>query len=149
MSLADPRRRDAGEPYCFLSGTLTGNPISATAGLATLRLLKEPGTYDRLRARTHQLSDGIRQMGQRKGIQLLVGECCSMIQVYFTEQNTLSNARDVLKTDKKMAVKFGRKLIENGVLTTPGGKMYLSTGHSEEDIEETLSVIGMTLDEII
>ena len=48
MALCDPRRSK--DPrYVQISGTLSGNPVAATAGLATLDVLEQPGTYDRLR----------------------------------------------------------------------------------------------------
>lgn len=148
MKLADPRRRDAGESYCFLSGTLTGNPVSATAGLATLQVLKESGTYERLKAQTRLLAGGLRDLAQRKGLSVLVSDICGMVQVYFTERNDIQNARDLLDTDKKAAVTFGRHLVGNGVLNTPGGKLYVSTAHGKEDIEETLRAADKAFDKI-
>ena len=141
MKFADPRRRDEGEQYCFLSGTLTGNPASATAGLATLGVLKEEGVYDRLLARTRELASGIRDRAQRIGIPVLVNEVCGMLQVYFTDRSDILNARDLLETDKKTAVAFGRSLIGGGVMNTPGGKLYVSVAHSRENIEATLSAV--------
>ena len=48
LQLADPGQKGRG-PYCFLSGTLTANPVACAAGLATLDVLRHPGVYDRLR----------------------------------------------------------------------------------------------------
>lgn len=149
MKLADPRRRDAGEAYCFLSGTLTGNPVSATAGLATLGLLKQDGMYDLLGQRTRRLAGGLRNLGQRKGVPLIVNDICGMIQVYFTDQSDVLNARDLLATDKKLAVAFGRHLIANGVLNTPGAKMYVSTAHGSDDIDRTLAAAAAAFDAIV
>src|SRR5205814_8220197 len=44
LQLADPRQKSQGT-YCFLSGTLTGNPVSCAAGVATLQVLQHPGTF--------------------------------------------------------------------------------------------------------
>src|SRR5262249_32327205 len=47
LQLADPNQKGRGR-YCFLSGTLTGNPVACAAGLATLKVLRQAGVYERL-----------------------------------------------------------------------------------------------------
>src|SRR6185369_12814172 len=48
LQLADPSQKGRGQPYSFLSGTLTANPIACAAGLANLNILQQPGAYERL-----------------------------------------------------------------------------------------------------
>src|SRR5205085_670427 len=71
MQLADPRQKGQGT-YCFLSGTLAGNPISCSAGLATLKVLQQPGTFERLVALGQRLRDGLVQVGKDAEVPLQV-----------------------------------------------------------------------------
>ena len=61
-----------------------------------------------------------------------------MLFPFFTDQEPLRHHRDLLKADKKKAVRFGQELIRRGVYCTPGGKLYLSLAHSDEDIHRII-----------
>lgn len=136
LAAADPRRKGQG-PYCFLSGTLTGNPISAAAGLASLGVLEQPGVYDRLHELGTTLRSGINEIGRKLGEPVQAIGDGPVLQVFFTEQ-PIRNWRDGLKADGKKAVRFGFELIRRGVYCTPGGKIYLSLAHSHYDLRFTL-----------
>src|SRR5437870_2878940 len=71
LDLADAGRKGH-DPYCFLSGTLTGNPVACAAGLATLDVLRQAGTYERLHALGDRLARGLRQVAQSAGVSLQV-----------------------------------------------------------------------------
>lgn len=144
VQLADPHQKGHG-PYCFLSGTLTGNPIACAAGLATLNVLRQPGVYDRLHGLGQRLAQGLRQAAAAAGVPLQVLGDGPVLQVFFTDDKPLRNHRDLLRADKKKAVAFGYELIRHGVFCTPGGKLYLSLAHSEEDIDRTIEVAGVVM----
>jgi glutamate-1-semialdehyde 2,1-aminomutase len=137
LRLADPTQKGRGR-YCFLSGTLTGNPVACAAGLATLEVLRQPGVYDRLHAFGERLAQGLRQAGLRGGVPLQVLGDGPVLQVFFTERKSLSNHRDLLHADRKKALVFAYELIRRGIYCTPGGKLYLSLAHSEADLERTV-----------
>jgi len=141
LKLADPRQK----PYCFLSGTLTANPVSAAAGLAALRVLEQPGTYDRLHAIGDRLAGGLQQAGLDAGVPLQVLGDGPVLQVLFTDYQPLRNHRDLLHADKQKAVAFGHELIRRGAYCTPGGKLYLSLAHSDEDIDRTVAIAAEAL----
>src|SRR5262249_39069201 len=69
LQLADPQQKGRGR-YCFLSGTLTGNPVACAAGLATLKVLRQAGVYERLHFLGRRLTEGLRQAGAEAGIPL-------------------------------------------------------------------------------
>jgi glutamate-1-semialdehyde 2,1-aminomutase len=144
LQLADPGQKGRGR-YCFLSGTLTGNPVACAAGLATLEVLRHPGTYERLHALGEQLAQGLRQAGADAGVPLQVLGDGPVLQVYFTGHRPLRNHRDLLKADRGRAVCFGHELIRRGVYCTPGGKLYLSLAHSDADIAHTLEIAATAL----
>jgi glutamate-1-semialdehyde 2,1-aminomutase len=144
LQLADPRQKGRGR-YCFLSGTLTGNPVACAAGLATLGVLRQAGVYERLHALGQRLAQGLRQAGARAGVPLQVLGDGPVLQVFFTEHEPLRNHRDLLPADRKKAVAFGYELIRRGVYCTPGGKLYLSLAHSDADIDRTVAIAAEAL----
>jgi glutamate-1-semialdehyde 2,1-aminomutase len=144
LELADPGRKGRGT-YCFVSGTLTGNPVACAAGLAALGVLRQPGVHERLHAAGQRLARGLRQAGADAGIPLQVLGDGPVLQVYFTGHGPLHNHRDLLKADRARAVRFGHELIRRGVYCTPGGKLYLSLAHTDEDIDRTVEIAAAAL----
>ncbi|HMC64452.1 MAG TPA: aminotransferase class III-fold pyridoxal phosphate-dependent enzyme [Gemmataceae bacterium] len=144
MKAADPRQKGQGK-YCFMSGTLTANPISCAAGLAALEVLEKPDTYDRLHAIGNRLAEGLRQAAKVAGIPTQVLGDGPVLQVFFTEHQPIRNHRDMLRADSKKAVRFGYELIRQGVYCTPGGKLYLSLAHSDDDIDRTIETAAVAL----
>lgn len=144
LQLADPRQKGRGR-YCFLSGTLTGNPVASAAGLAALGVLRQPGVYDRLHALGRRLAEGLCQAGADVGVALQVLGDGPVLQVFFTEYRPLRNHRDLLRADRKAAVAFAHELIRRGVYCTPGGKLYLSLAHSEADLNRTVEIAAEAL----
>jgi glutamate-1-semialdehyde 2,1-aminomutase len=144
LELANPSQKGRGK-YCFLSGTLTGNPVAAAAGLAALNVLQQAGVYDRLHAVGQRLAEGLRRAGVSLGVPLQVLGDGPVLQVYFTERRPLRHHRDLLHADKGKAVRFGHELIRRGVYCTPGGKLYLSLAHSDADVDRTIAIAADAL----
>lgn len=144
LQLADPRQKGRGR-YCFLSGTLTGNPVACAAGLATLKVLRQAGVYERLHSLGRQLAEGLRQAGADAGFPLQVLGDGPVLQVIFTSDKPPRHHRDLLRADKKKAIAFGHELIRRGVYCTPGGKLYLSLAHTDQDINQTIEIAAASL----
>src|SRR5262249_8637718 len=144
LQLADPQQKGRGR-YCFLSGTLTANPIACAAGLATLDILREAGVYERLHLISRRLAEGLRQTGADAGIPLQVLGDGPVLQVFFTDDRPLRNHRDLLRADRKKAIAFGHELIRRGVYCPPGGKLYLSLAHTDQDIDRTTETAAEAL----
>jgi glutamate-1-semialdehyde 2,1-aminomutase len=144
LQLADPGQKGRGR-YCFLSGTLTGNPVASAAGLATLEVLRHSGAYERLFALGERLAQGLRRAGAAAGVPLQVLGDGPVLQTYFTGQEPLRNHRDLLHADRGKAVRFGHELIRRGVYCTPGGKLYLSLAHTDAEIDRTLKIAAEAL----
>lgn len=143
MSLCDPRRSKEPE-YVQISGTLSGNPVAATAGLATLEVLAEPGTYDRLRSIGNNLRDGLVEVGRRVGLPLQAAGEASVFQPLISEHEA-TDARSLAKGDVKATYAFGVELVREGILLNPGSKMYVSTVHTEADVDRTLEAAERAL----
>jgi glutamate-1-semialdehyde 2,1-aminomutase len=143
MSLCDPRRSK--EPdYVQISGTLSGNPVAATAGLTTLDVLSEPGTYDRLRTIGNSIRDGLAEVGRRVGLPLQAPGEASVFQPLISEHEAM-DARSLAKGDAKRSYAFGVELVREGILMNPGSKMYVSTVHDESDVDRTLEAAERAL----
>ena len=137
LELAD-NRRPASETYSYLGGTLTGNPLSAAAGLACLNVLKRPGTYERLRALGDRLRQGLEEAGREAGVPVQALGEGPVLSPLITENRNIRTARDLASVDKKKMVHWAHEMIDRGFLLTPGGKIYISLVHSDEDIERTV-----------
>jgi glutamate-1-semialdehyde 2,1-aminomutase len=143
MALCDPRR--SREPdYVQISGTLSGNPVAATAGLATLDVLARPGTYDRLRTIGNQVRDGLIEIGRCVGLPLLAPGEASVFQPVISEHGA-TDARSLARQDAKATYAFGVELVREGILMNPGSKMYVSTVHDERDVARTLEAAERAL----
>ncbi|MDA1189490.1 MAG: aspartate aminotransferase family protein [Chloroflexi bacterium] len=125
------------DDFMPMIGTLSGNPIAAVAGLATLKILKQPGTYDRMFGLGWQIRSGLQRILDEAEIPAkVVGEDV-LFDVYFTDEDIV-DYRSTLKADSKMLNKFNSLIREKGVFKGPS-KFYLSAVHSGEDVEKTMA----------
>ncbi|MFQ5830824.1 MAG: aspartate aminotransferase family protein [Candidatus Methylomirabilia bacterium] len=147
LELANPRKKGAPD-YAYVSGTLNGNPLSAAAGLATLEVLAQPGSYKRLREVGDKLRAGLREVVGRRGIQAQVLGTGPLANIYFTP-DPIVDYRSSLKADSRMTQQLGRALLARGVLTNLAAKMYLSLAHSDAGIEKTVEAFDEALGEIV
>lgn len=134
------------------AGTFNGNPISMAAAYATiLELEKDNGrVYERLFDRGRELAEGIREIGKRLNLSLLVQDFGPLFYVYFTDLDSVVDYRATLARDKETYSRFATALVERGILTlTSQGRWYLSAAHTEDDIEFTLQAVQEALRECI
>jgi glutamate-1-semialdehyde 2,1-aminomutase len=119
-------------------GTLSGNPVAAVAGLATLKVLRQPGTYERVFETGKRLMRELQASLDGVGLANKVSGEPPMFEVFFTNSK-VENYRDTLAADEKMLTKFNAELISRGLLkgTT---KYYLSTAHGSREVEETIEI---------
>jgi len=144
MACAD-RRRTA--PPVFISGTTNGNPISTTAGLATLDELEKEGVYPRLYALSDRLRTGLEALGKDLGLPFQVIGEGPVLQPFFTNSG-IRNHADTLQADTQTVRRFGIELIKRGIFVNPTGKLYLSLVLSDDDIDHTLEAAGEALKEV-
>jgi glutamate-1-semialdehyde 2,1-aminomutase len=117
-------------------GTLSGNPIATAAGLATVRILKRPGTYERMHALGRELKQALQSICDRAGVPArVVGEGV-LFEIYFTDED-ITDYRSTLKADKARQARFVALLRERGVFRG-ASKFYLSIVHDERDVKETI-----------
>ena len=121
-------------------GTLSGNPVAAGAGLATLKVLRREGTYERLFATGRLLMSRLQSALDEAGVAAKVLGEPPMFDVFFTHR-PVTDYRSSLAADKAKLVQFNKLLLEQGVFKGDS-KFYVSLAHSEADIEQTLAAFG-------
>jgi glutamate-1-semialdehyde 2,1-aminomutase len=134
---------------CYQAGTLSGNPISVAAGLATLKVLKEENPYPALEDRTKRLADGISAIAQDLGVFVVVQRIGSMITVFFSRK-PVRNYDDALSCDTHAFSVFFHAMRNNGVMMPPSQfeAMFLSVAHDEEVIEHCLDSARKALQQV-
>ena len=123
------------EKFLFQVGTLSGNPIAAVAGLATLEVLREAGTYERLNATGQRLMEGLDERLRRHGFTATVLGVPACFEAVFAP-GPISDYRGTLRGDAKLAKRLNELLLERGILKGES-KYYLSIAHTGEDVSQT------------
>jgi glutamate-1-semialdehyde 2,1-aminomutase len=113
-------------------GTLSGNPVAAVAGLATLSILRRPGAYERLFANGRAIREALGDALRDAGIPATIPGEPPMFDAVFSPAR-VRNYRDSISGDLTMAKRFNAKLREFGVFKSPS-KIYVSLAHDEADI---------------
>jgi glutamate-1-semialdehyde 2,1-aminomutase len=129
-------------------GTYNGNVQSAAAALAALdELSRDDGiAYRGMEAQGARLMDGLRALGRKHKMPMLVQGYPSIFQTYFMEGPAPRNYRDVAaRNDRDRALAFSRALQEEGVRVNQRCAWFLSTAHDQGTIDETLAAADRAL----
>ncbi len=127
-------------------GTLSGNPVAAVAGLATIQILKREGTYEKLFATGQELKDNLQRLLNEAEIPAQVVGEAPLFDVFFTDSEVV-DYRDTLKADSQMLGRFNALLLERGVFKG-GSKFYVSVAHTREDVDRTIEAFAWAIDEL-
>ena len=134
-------RREIMESGVHPAGTFNANPLCVAAALATLQELEKPGVYEGMAHITSLLKEGVRDLGKRYGVKLYCDSQVSVWQLQFGIDGPMRNVRDNFKVDKKTYGLFYRECLKRGIrLHSSRGRFYISTKHTEEDVDKTLQV---------
>jgi glutamate-1-semialdehyde 2,1-aminomutase len=123
----------------YQAGTLSGNPLAMTAGIKTLEILRQPGSYEYLENVTKRLADGLLQIARETGHAACGGNISGMFGLFFTE-GPVHNYEDAKKSDLQKFSRFHRGMLERGVYLAPSQfeAGFTSLAHTDEDIDRTL-----------
>ncbi|MEM7256423.1 MAG: glutamate-1-semialdehyde 2,1-aminomutase, partial [Pseudomonadota bacterium] len=123
----------------YQAGTLSGNPVAMSAGLATLELLSAPGFYDTLSAKAQSLCEGLTDAAATAGIALTTNQVGGMFGFFFTDQKVTS-FEQVTACDAERFKHFFHAMLEQGVYVAPSAfeAGFISSTHSEQDIADTV-----------
>ena len=130
----------------YQAGTLSGNPLAMAAGLANLDELTTGKNYDRLETLGGLLETGMRAAAKSVGVPVVFNRCGSMFCGYFASE-PVWNLADAMKADRERFKKFFHGMLDAGVYLAPSQfeAGFISTAHSEADIEQTLNAATKVL----
>jgi glutamate-1-semialdehyde 2,1-aminomutase len=123
----------------YQAGTLSGNPLAVTAGLATLKQLRAKNLYKQLEERSAALARGLADEAKRAGIALTQTRVGSMLTSFFTQEPVV-DWNSAKKADTKRYGLFFHGMLEQGIYLAPSQfeAAFLSTAHTSADIEKTI-----------
>jgi glutamate-1-semialdehyde 2,1-aminomutase len=123
----------------YQAGTLSGNPVAVSAGLATLRLVQVEGFYDRLAQRTKALIDGLCSAAKENGVDFSGASLGGMFGIFFSASAPRSYA-EVMHCDRERFNRFFHAMLDAGVYLAPSAYEagFVSSAHGEAEIEFTI-----------
>jgi glutamate-1-semialdehyde 2,1-aminomutase len=123
----------------YQAGTLSGNPLAMTAGLLTLRRLKDKTIYDRLESRSARLCEGLSKAAVAAGVKTVTNRVGSMWTSFFTE-GPVVNWTTANQSDRQFYGRFFHALLDEGIYLAPSQfeAAFVSIAHTEEIIDQTI-----------
>lgn len=133
----------------YQAGTLSGNPLAMSAGLTTLKILSQPGTYQKLNSMSKVLAAGFKKIANDLHISVHCTQIGSLLSIFFTDK-VIKDYSAVLQSDTKIFAQYFHKMLARGIYLAPSQfeAIFVSLAHTDEDIEFTLSSVEQSLKEI-
>ncbi len=124
----------------YQAGTLSGNPLSVAAGLATLKKLMQPGFHEALAAKTKSLVEGLAAAAKKQGVKFCAQSVGGMFGLYFAERVPTSYD-EVMACDKEAFNRFFHAMLEKGIYLAPSAfeAGFVSSAHADVDIAATIA----------
>lgn len=136
------------DTYVWTASTLGGNPISATAALATLDVLSEPGNYPHLHDLGNYLRDGLRRVFAEYQLEAQILGDGPLAQFALTSQRA-TDYWSSQHQDRGLARRIMLELFRRGIFLNPmGTKLYLSLAHNRAECDQLLSILGEILADV-
>ncbi len=131
----------------YQAGTLSGNPLAVTAGIATLRALARPGVYDGLESLAARLAHGIAAEAAVTSMPLVVNRVGSMLSSFFNA-GPVVDAESAMASDRVRYASLFHRMIESGVYLAPSAfeAAFVSTAHTEADVDYTIEAAARALE---
>ncbi|WP_417538997.1 glutamate-1-semialdehyde 2,1-aminomutase [Marinobacter sp.] len=125
----------------YQAGTLSGNPLAMSAGLATLNAISEPGFHDRLTEKTVALREGLKAAADAAGIPMAVQGAGAMFGFFFTEEACITSFDQVMACDVERFMKFFQGMLKEGIYLAPSAfeAGFTSAALSDQDIADTIA----------
>lgn len=123
----------------YQAGTLSGNPLTMAAGIATLDELRQPGVWAALDRRAEQLGQGICAAAEAAGVPVTVQRVGTMFTTFFSDQ-PVTNWDSAKQASTQRFSDFFRAMLDEGVYLAPSQfeAGFLSTAHQDMEIEQTV-----------
>jgi glutamate-1-semialdehyde 2,1-aminomutase len=131
----------------YQAGTLSGNPLAMTCGLATLDVLRQKGVYKKLDLLAEELCQGLEDLTRKKGIPARINRSGSMFTLFFTGDDVFDYS-SAKKADAGKYAKYFQGMLQAGVWLPPSQfeACFVSLAHTARDIEGTLKAAASALE---
>jgi glutamate-1-semialdehyde 2,1-aminomutase len=126
----------------YQAGTLSGNPLAMTAGIAAIQLLKKKKPYQALAEKTSFLAEEIGKAGKKENIPLSINQIGSLFTPFFTSSR-VTDYQSAKTSDTRKYGKFFNLMLREGIYLPPSQfeTSFLSTAHTEKDLEKTITAV--------
>jgi|TARA_B100001996_G_scaffold334273_1_gene284292 glutamate-1-semialdehyde 2,1-aminomutase len=133
----------------YQAGTLSGNPLAMTAGIKTLEILKQEGSYERLESMTKRLINGICESAKAAGLAINGKSISGMFGFYLCD-GPVRNFEEAKQSNSEYFAKLHRSMLQKGVYLAPSAfeAGFMSLAHSEDDIDATLKAFNESFSEL-
>lgn len=125
----------------YQAGTLAGNPLAMSAGLATLRIIEEtPGFYAELDRKGALLENGLRENLKSTGIPGVINRIGSLMTLFFTEEKKINSYNNAVKSNTGRYALYFKISLKNGIYMAPSQfeATFVSFAHTDDDIQKAL-----------
>ncbi|HEY8489034.1 MAG TPA: glutamate-1-semialdehyde 2,1-aminomutase [Thermaerobacter sp.] len=143
---ADIMERVAPAGPVYQAGTLSGNPLAMAAGLATLEVLSQPGTYERLERQAARLAEGLEAEARAQDVPYCLQRVGSMWTGFF-HPGPLRNLAEVRQADASFYARYFHGMLREGVYLPPSAfeAAFVSLAHTDQDIDFTVEAHARAL----
>jgi glutamate-1-semialdehyde 2,1-aminomutase len=123
----------------YQAGTLSGNPLAMTAGLATLRRLRDRAVYERLEEAARRLCEGMSEAAREAGVETVTNRVGSMFTTFFTDA-PVTDWPTAARADRERYGRFFHSMLEEGVYLAPSQfeAAFLGVAHTDELLDRTV-----------
>lgn len=133
----------------YQAGTLSGNPLAMTAGLVTLRRLRDKTIYERLERASARLAAGMSQAATEAGVVTLTNRVGSMLTTFFTDQPVV-DWTTANKSNRERYGKFFHAMLNEGIYLAPSQfeAAFVGAAHTDEIIDKTIAAAAKAFRQI-
>jgi glutamate-1-semialdehyde 2,1-aminomutase len=123
----------------YQAGTMAGNPLSMKAGIALLEVLEQEGIYEQLDNLGKRLEEGLLKLIDKHNITATINRVYGSLTLYFTNEK-VTHYDQAEDSDGEAFAKFFKLMLHQGINLAPSKfeAWFLTTEHTEQDIDETL-----------
>ncbi len=134
----------------YQAGTLSGNPLAMTAGIATLGLLRAKKGYEELKKKTLYLTENISERAEERGIPLTINRATGLFTLFFTE-GPVKDYLTAKTSDTKRFAQFFVEMMEQGIYLPPSQfeAWFLSLAHTQKDLDKTIEACDSAFQKIL
>jgi glutamate-1-semialdehyde 2,1-aminomutase len=123
----------------YQAGTLSGNPLAVTAGLTTLKILKQLNPYKQLERASAKLEQGLREAANEAGVAATTNRVGSMMTAFFTDEKVV-DWPTAKRSNTELYARFFRAMLQEGLYLAPSQYecAFVGIAHTDDIIEKTI-----------